>query len=187
MRLLSFWPSGEHCWSLLESRGFIRCAFEVSVLYAACGLMGAYAIEYFLQKTPCILCVYQRYVLMAVLAYTPFIWMLGKKWMYPKLYLVFPFFYFVNAVIAGYHSGVEQHIFPALEQCRATPIPHGADINVLRDFLLEKPVVPCDKISWQLFGLSMATYNFLGSSGLVFVWSLVLRREKKPKHREVLA
>ncbi len=38
------------------------------------------------------------------------------------------------------------------------------------------PLVRCDEIPWQLFGLSMANWNALLSAGLVVIWTLVLLR-----------
>ncbi len=35
---------------------------------------------------------------------------------------------------------------------------------------MSAPLVRCDEVAWELFGLSMATYNALISFGLAGVW-----------------
>lgn len=73
--------------------------------------------------------------------------------------------------LAGFHTGVEQGWWPGPEACT------GAPRSVL-DMLDDKNprIVRCDEIPWSLFGISMAGYNFLISSGLTIVSLIPLKR-----------
>ena len=81
----------------------------------------------------------------------------------------------VSAGLGAHHAGVEQHWWPGPTEC--TSGSSGAKtVDELRAMMLRAKVVQCDAIAWTLFGLSMATYNFLLSllAGL-FVLSFALR------------
>ena len=51
-------------------------------------------------------------------------------------------------------------------------------IDELREAMLGTRFVPCDEIPWELFGISMAGYNFLFSLalGVTVLWMLVRLR-----------
>lgn len=156
----------------------LKLILFLSLSYAVAGLCGAYLIEYYQKAPPCSLCIYQRFVLGTVIVCFPFVWMLFQKYPYRKDYVIIPLIYLISFVLAAYHSGVEQHIFPAPSQCRGNLMQHGGDVNLLRDLLLQQDIVPCDKVSWRLFGLSMATHNALGSLCLVLIWGYVLWQKR---------
>jgi len=66
----------------------------------------------------------------------------------------------VSAGLGLHHSGVEQHWWPGPSEC--TSGSSGAkSVEELRAMMLRAKAVQCDAIAWSLFGLSMATYNFL--------------------------
>ncbi|MDB5394511.1 MAG: dsbB, partial [Rhodospirillales bacterium] len=66
----------------------------------------------------------------------------------------------VSAGLGLHHSGVEQRWWPGPAEC--TGGSSGANsIDELRAVMHREKVVQCDAIAWTLFGISMATYNFL--------------------------
>ena len=66
----------------------------------------------------------------------------------------------VSAGLGLHHSGVEQHWWPGPGEC--TSGSSGANsIDELRAMMHRAKAVQCDAIAWSVFGLSMATYNFL--------------------------
>ena len=68
----------------------------------------------------------------------------------------------ISAGLGLHHSGVEQHWWAGPTEC--TSGSSGATtIDELRAMMLRAKVVQCDQIAWTLFGISMATYNFLVS------------------------
>lgn len=73
-----------------------------------------------------------------------------------------------GAAIAGFHVGVEQHWWPGLDSCSVGGGDAPTDIADLRAMIEgTERVVPCDEVAWDMFGISMAGYNFMLSIGLV--------------------
>jgi len=66
---------------------------------------------------------------------------------------------------------VEWKLVAGPESCTGPRFVLGASMN------LNAPVVRCDSPSWRLFGLSLAGYNFLISSGVALLGSLFLTKK----------
>ncbi|EYD71843.1 disulfide bond formation protein B [Limimaricola hongkongensis] len=81
-----------------------------------------------------------------------------------------------TAAIGVFHSGVERGWWEGPSSCTGT----GQGLGALSgsDLLsTDGPVlVMCDVVSWELVGLSMASWNALLSAGLVLLWVSALRR-----------
>jgi len=134
-------------------------------------LGAAFGSQYIGGLDPCVLCIYQRYPygvviglgLLALLA-----------WRQPKvaagLTLLAAIALFVDAGIAAFHVGVEQHWWEGTAECSSLIDPN-LSLEELKKILQEQPVVPCDIPAWTMFGISMAGYNFLYAvaAGLISV------------------
>ena len=70
-----------------------------------------------------------------------------------------------NAGIALFHAGVEQKWWQGLTRCTAPPL--AGDAKSMMADILAQPLVRCDAIPWQMFGISMAGWNFIVSLILV--------------------
>jgi disulfide bond formation protein DsbB len=70
-----------------------------------------------------------------------------------------------NAGIALFHAGVEQKWWQGLTRCTAPPT--AGDAASMMAEILAQPLVRCDAIPWQMFGISMAGWNFVISILLV--------------------
>jgi disulfide bond formation protein DsbB len=83
-----------------------------------------------------------------------------------------------GAAIASFHVGVEQRWWRGTDGCHAPGFDGDLTIDELREALLGTRFVPCDEIPWELFGISMAGYNFLFSLalGVAVLWMLVRLR-----------
>lgn len=120
-------------------------------------LLTVLGFQYLGGYQPCELCHWQRYPYIATL-------LLGilavavPGWRRAILVLC-GLLFVVDAGIAAFHVGVEQHWWQGLAACGSTFGPAGS-IDELRARLLAQPVVRCDEVAWSLFGLSMAGYNF---------------------------
>ena len=66
----------------------------------------------------------------------------------------------VSAGLGLHHSGVEQHWWPGPAECTGGST-GASSIDELRTMMKREKVVQCDAVAWTLFGISMATYNFL--------------------------
>ena len=66
----------------------------------------------------------------------------------------------ITAAIGLYHVGVEQLWWDGPSGC-SSQLNTNLDLSSLTDTLLATPVIRCDEIAWQLFGISMAGWNML--------------------------
>ena len=127
-------------------------------------LGAAFGSQYLGGLRPCILCIYQRYPYGVVIALGLLALLLWRR---PKLVgglaLLAAIALFVDAGIAAFHVGVEQHWWKGTNEC-SNLIDPNLSIEELKKALLEQPVVACDEVAWSLFGISMAGYNFIYAS-----------------------
>lgn len=81
-----------------------------------------------------------------------------------------------TAAIGLYHTGVERDWWEGPASCTGT----GGGLGGLdgSDLLsLDAPIlILCDQVSWQLAGLSMASWNALISLALAVIWVMAARR-----------
>lgn len=140
----------------------------LAVLASLGVLLGAFGFQFLGELSPCPMCIWQRWphavaILLGVAAMT-LLWrqrrvvaMLGAATMA------------VSFGLAAFHAGVEQRWWDGPTSCT------GADPTALStDDLLAKlertPLVRCDEIVWDLFGITMAGWNAIISLGLVILW-----------------
>ncbi len=136
-------------------------------------LAGAYGFEMIGGLVPCEMCWWQRWALMATAFFAADALLLGMvarrqpamspavtatAWM-AILGLA------SNAGIALFHAGVEQKWWQGLTRCTAPPV--AGDAKSMMADILAQPLVRCDAIPWQMFGISMAGWNFIVSLILV--------------------
>lgn len=151
--------------------------YRTSVLLAAGGsaalLIGALAFQYLGGLPPCKLCYWQRYPhVAAVLIGALALWLGGRTlaWMGALAALA-------TAGVGLYHTGVERGWWEGPTSCTGA----GGGLGGLSgaDLLSTEgtaDVVMCDEVAWQMFGLSMASWNMLASLVLVAIWVAATRR-----------
>jgi len=157
--------------------------FGPALLFATSGalLLGALAFQYLGGLQPCVLCIYQRWPHGAVLVLGGLALghaMAGKTKAVPWLTMLAAVAMLTGAAIAAFHVGVEQGWWKGLEACAAGSKPPGTLEGAFQE-LKKGPVANCGDIPWQLFGISMAGYNFLislvvGLFGLAATRKMVL-------------
>ena len=126
-------------------------------------LGGALLFQYVGGLAPCSLCVWQRWPHLAVITLA-FIGLLNVM---PRRILWLIFIAGIISVILGsYHAGVEYNFWDGPAGCSAN-LAFDGDIKALTQQLLETPLAQCDKISWSMFGLSMAGWNALISLDII--------------------
>ncbi|MBL4893522.1 MAG: disulfide bond formation protein B [Emcibacter sp.] len=145
-------------------------------------LAGAYGFQYIGGMEPCDLCWPQRYAHMAIALlsgagllmgqYRPFV---GRIFGWATALALD-----VSIVASGYHAGVEQKWWKGPDTCTAAGLSEGTDMESLFDNMMESKVIMCDEIPWDMFGISMAGYNFLISFGVAgFVMFALLYKLRK--------
>jgi len=145
------------------------------VLLAAGGslalMLGALGFQYIGEMPPCKLCYWQRYPHYAAIGIGALALLLGGTFL-PWLGALAAL---TTAGIAAYHSGVEQGWWQGPSSCSSNDI-SGLSTEQLFDQIMAAPLVRCDEIPWQMFGLSMASWNMLASLALAVIWIMAARR-----------
>lgn len=137
------------------------------LILAITSLCSALIAQYFFNLAPCVLCKYQRipYVILILLA------SLFIIFRHRIFILLSAFTLLIGAYIAGFHAGVEQKWWKGTEGCSSNIPDANASIEELRAAILNAPTAKCTEIPWEMFGISMAGYNFIIS--LVIGLSLI--------------
>jgi len=157
--------------NIFEIKRFYIIIFTISLL----SLLIALYIEFFLGYPPCKLCIYQRIPYLIAI----FITLLGISysknlfWLYALL-LVF----FSSFLLSGYHFGIEQEVFSEFSGCTTNSL-NIIDKNELLK-ILNSEVNSCKNVDFKIFGLSLATINFL-LSFIIFILILKVIKNEKNK------
>jgi len=150
----------------------LRLAF----LMSASLLGGAYAFQYIGGVEPCDLCWTQRYIHMAILGLSA----VGLLFKSPTCILRYIYTGFttialyISSYAAGYHAGVEQKWWQGPTTCTSSGLNGGASMDDLFESMMSAKLVLCDEIAWDMFGISMAGYNFLFSFGTALFVTLAM-------------
>ena len=151
---------------------------------AAATLGGALLFQYAGGLAPCVLCIDERYPYAVAIAAGLLALFLPDPRARAAVLLVAALAFAVDVGIAGYHIGVERHWWEGTAACTGS-ISQGKALTLqaLREQIMNAPVARCDRISWSLFGLSLAGYNFLIATALAAFSLAAARRtlgQRKP-------
>ena len=137
-------------------------------------LISAYYIEYILKVPACSMCIYQRipYFLSTVIIVVFFL----KKIDFKKLIIILFLFILINTGLSFYHIGIEQGFFNELNTCKDEI--NASNIKDLLSQLKSKGVVSCKEVGFTIFGLSLATINFIVNTILIMFYWIILKNEK---------
>ena len=157
--------------SIFEIKKFYIIIFVFSLF----SLLIALYIEFYLGYSPCKLCIYQRIPYLIAI----FVTLLGINYYKNLIWLYFLLItFFLSFLLSGYHFGIEQEIFKEFSGCTGNSI-NIIDKNELLK-LLNSEVNTCKNVDFKIFGLSLATINFL-LSFIIFI--LVLKVIKNEKNK----
>lgn len=135
----------------------------------SCALLGGAFLFQFFGYAPCEMCIWQRWPHGVAILIGPVALSLNNRHLA-----------WLGALAAGttsgigvYHTGVERDWWEGPTSCTGS----GAlDVNSLLS-TEGANIVLCDQVAWELFGLSMASWNALASFGLMLMWVVAsLRR-----------
>ena len=144
------------------------------IMLAAAGsaalLLGALAFQHLGGMAPCKLCLWQRWPhgiavgagVVGLMALPGLMAMLGALAA------------LATAGIGGFHTGVERGWWPGPADCSGGPVA-GMSAEDLMAQIMAAPLVRCDEVPWEMWGLSMASWNMAASLGLAVVWVMALR------------
>ena len=132
-------------------------------------LIAAFGFQHIGGLAPCAMCLWQRWPhAVAIVAG-------GLAQVSPVGAVVGLLSMLLGTGLAIFHSGVERDWWEGPTTCTSGPV-DGLTPEELLAQILEAPIVRCDEIPWQLFGLSMANWNALACLGLAALWALALWR-----------
>ena len=132
-------------------------------------LAGAFGFQYLGGLAPCHLCLLQRYphavaIAAGLLALLLRSGLAGRvlPWLGAAAALT-------TSGIGAYHTGVERHWWLGPSTCTSGSIGSLSPKDLFAQ-IKAAPVVHCDQVAWEMFGISMASWNMLASLALVVVW-----------------
>ena len=133
-------------------------------IIAAATLGGAWFFQLVLGVLPCPLCLEQRYAYYLVIPLAVIVAVAAKRGA-PRSLLwvglaVIALAMLGNAILGGYHAGVEWKWWPGPSDCSGPLLDLGRAGDLLSRLDSVK-VVRCDEIQWTFLGLSLAGYNVL--------------------------
>jgi len=131
-------------------------------------LAGAYTFEYF-GYPPCTMCYWQRWPHFAAIIIGLLATLIPAR--------IWPYLGALAAAITSgigvYHTGVERAWWAGPTSCT------GGGLDLTSDLLSTSGdrLIMCDKVSWALFDISMASWNALFSAVLVLIWLAAARKQ----------
>ena len=122
-------------------------------------------VEYVLGFKPCILCIYQRIPYAIALLISLIAFFNGNK---KTLLVILGLTFVASVLLSGYHVSIEKGIIEPIFSCT------GENINALEKEEILKSLnniqPDCRDVDFSLFGISLATLNFIIS----FVFTMVI-------------
>lgn len=148
-----------------------RAALLVAFAVPAALLGGAYVSEYVFGLYPCEMCWWQRYAHFVALACA------GLALVRPPATLLVrlaALAILVGGLIGAYHAGIEYGWWTGFTSCTSGVEMSGDPLEAI----LNAPVIRCDVAPWDLFGISLAGFNFLISVPAALLVFALLGRSK---------
>ena len=148
-----------------------------AVLLAGLGslglLIGALLFQYVGDMAPCKMCYWQRYPHVGAIIIAGIILITGIG-VFAVLGLLSAL---ITAGIGGFHAGVERGWWEGPQSCTSTSIDNLSTEELLAQ-IMSAPMVRCDEIPWQMFGLSMAGWNMVVSICLAVLWTFAIKQQR---------
>ncbi len=136
-------------------------------------VLGALGFQYFAHFPPCEMCHWQRWPLIAaaIVGIGGSLAMKGDpRWLAWLTILLVA----TSGAIGAYQAGVEWHWWQGPSACTGARVIFNGLGN-----LNEPGAVRCDVAAWRLFGISLAGYNALISTGSAVIGAVMLLRRRK--------
>lgn len=148
-----------------------RLARALAMGIPALLLGGAYISQYGFGLYPCEMCMWQRYPHFAAVGLAFLAFFIAPQ----RLWVAFAgIAILASGAIGAYHAGVEYGWWQGATACSGAAVASGRDPM---EAVLSTPLVRCDRAPWDLFGISLAGWNFLISlaAGIGIFWLLAKR------------
>ncbi len=151
-------------------KNFFIIVFTISFFSLATALY----VEYILNFKPCILCIYQRIPYAIALLISLIAFFNGNK---KTLLVILGLTFVASFLLSGYHVGIEKGIIEPIFSCTGDNINALEKEEILKSLNNIQP--DCRDVDFSLFGISLATLNFIISFVLTIVIVYIFKYAKK--------
>ena len=126
------------------------------VLLCVTSIFYAFFVEFFLGYKPCILCKYQivPYALGLIVGFFGFF-----KPSNTKICIYIFLTFLISMILSGYHVGIEQELYQSILNCSDDNLGILEEGKLLESLSVINP--DCRNVNFAVFGLSLATINFV--------------------------
>jgi disulfide bond formation protein DsbB len=149
--------------ALTDSVAATRAALAIMAI-AAATLAGAWFFQLVLEILPCPLCLEQRYAYYFAVPFAGLVALAAARGAPRGVVLaglaILMLAALGNAILGGYHAGVEWKFWPGPTDCSGSGFNPGK-AGSLFDNLDKVKVVRCDEVQFRFLGISLAGYNLL--------------------------
>ena len=139
---------------ILEKK--LKIFYSLIILLCISSICYAFFVEYILGYKPCILCKYQRapYILALIIGLIGFVKPSNKR----VVFFIFLTF-LVSMTLSGYHVGIEQELYKSIFNCSDDNLSILEEGKLLESLNVINP--DCRNVNFAVFGVSLATINFV--------------------------
>ncbi len=138
--------------------------FLIASLGSAALLVGAWTFQYF-GLAPCPMCVWQRWPHGIAVA----LGIISLLQPHLVLALLGAAATATTGAIGVYHSGVERGVWKGPSTCGGNDTV-GLSADQLLERIMEAPLVRCNEVAWQMFGVTIPNLNAALSFTLAAIW-----------------
>ena len=137
-------------------------------------LIAALYVEYILGFKPCILCIYQRIPYGIAILISLIAFFIGNR---NILLIILGLTFLAGILLSGYHVSIEKGIIEPLFSCTGENIKVLEKEEILKSLNNIQP--DCKDVDFSIFGVSLATLNFIISFVLTIVIVYIFKYAKK--------
>ncbi len=154
---------------ILEIKKFYSLVLFICII----SLISAVYIEYIMEQKPCKLCIYQRLPYLFAIFICFFGYNFYKNFLWIYLLIIT---FFISTILSGYHVGIENNIFSEFSGCTSNSLNITDKSKILES--LNNNMLGCKEVNFRVFGLSLATINFMISIIISSITILIIKNEK---------
>ena len=137
-------------------------------------LAAAYYVEYILDFKPCVLCIYQRIPYAIAILISLIAFFNGNK---NVLLSILALTFVTSVLLSGYHISIEKGIVKPIFSCTGENIDDIQKEEILKSLNNIQP--DCKNVNFSLFGISLATLNFIISFVITVIIVYIFKYAKK--------
>ena len=138
-------------------------------------LLGAFGFQYLGHMAPCKMCHWQRYPHAAAIGLGLAFFLIQHR----SLLCLGALAALATGGIGLYHAGVERGLWQGPASCTSGPIDRLSTDDLVAQ-IMAAPMVRCDDIPWEMFGISMAGWNAILSLCLMAIWLRAATQKTTP-------